>query len=180
MDKTGKLLKLVGQKGRGEGEFDRPLGLTIIVGDKVIVCDCDNHRLQVFTSDLVIVRQSGSPGSGNGQFQYPNDIDITHDEDGNLYVTDYGNNCVQVLNFSGVFLRILVAPDHISEPVGITYYQGLLCISQWKQNKELYVCHKNGEEGCSIQCDNSIGCVATNQDGFIYICNYEKYEVVVI
>ena len=53
------------------------------------------------------------------------------------YVTDYGNNRVQVLNFNGVFLRILVASDRISEPVGITYYQGLLCISQWKQNKEL-------------------------------------------
>ena len=51
-DKTGKLLKSVGQRGSGKGEFRNPFGLTV-VGDEVIVCDFFNSQLQVFTSDLV-------------------------------------------------------------------------------------------------------------------------------
>ena len=178
-DKTGKLLKSVGQKGSGEGEFYCPFGLTV-VGGEVIVCDRNNHRLQVFTPDLVFVRQIGSQGlgKGNGQFLHPQDV--THDEDGNLYVTEDGNNSVQVFDINGQFLCILVAPDRITKPAGITYHQGLVYIAQWKDTRALYICHKNGEEGRSIQCDNSKGGVATDQDGFIYICDYDKNEVVVI
>ena len=161
-DNTGKPLKSVGQEGSGKGEFDGPVGLTV-VGDEVIVCDGNNDRLQVFTSDLVFVRQFGSQGKGNGQFLCP--WDVTHDEDGNLYVTD--SNHVQVFNINGKFLRTVAAPDRITNPTGITYHQGLLYISQWKTDTALYVCQENGEGGCSIQCDNSQGGVAIDRDGFI-------------
>jgi DNA-binding beta-propeller fold protein YncE len=175
-DKSGKLLKSVGREGSGEGELSKPIGLTV-VGDEVIVCDGGNSRLQVFTSDLVFVRQIGSQGRGNGQLFCPQDV--THN-DGSLYVTDYGNNRVQAFNIKGEFLCIVVAPGRITHPTGITYHQGLLYISQWKENATLYVCRKNGGEGCSIQCESSRGGVATDQDGFIYICDYNKSEVVVI
>jgi DNA-binding beta-propeller fold protein YncE len=176
-DETGKVLKSVGQNGSGEGEFDGPGGLTI-VGDEVIVCDGDNHRLQVFTSDLVFVRQIGSLGKGNGQLLYPRDV--THDEDGTLFVADNGNNRVQAFSINGEFVCIVVTPDHSTNPAGITYHNELLYISQWKENRALYVCCKNGEEGCSIQCDYSKGGVATDQDGYIYLCDIDKSEVVVI
>ena len=60
-DKTGKLLKSVGQTsgGEGEGELSGPNGITV-VGDRVFVCDFSNHQVQVFTSDLVFVRRIGS------------------------------------------------------------------------------------------------------------------------
>jgi DNA-binding beta-propeller fold protein YncE len=176
-NKTGKLLKSVGQKGSRQGEFEYPTGMTV-VGGEVIVCDSDNSRLQVFTSDLVLVRQFGSKGSGNGQLFFP--WDVTHDEDRNLYVTDYGNNRVQVFNINGKFLRIVVAPDRVTHPAGIAYHQGLLYISQWKKDRGLYVCHKNGEEGHSIQCDNGKGGVAIDEDGFTYVCDDDKEVVVVI
>ena len=139
-DKTGRLLKSVGQKGSREGEFNRPLGVTV-VGDEVIVCDASNHRLQVFTSDLKFVRQFGSEGKGKGQFIGP--WDVTHDEDGNLYVGDYGNNHVQVFNTQGEFLCILVAPGQITNPAGISFSRNLVYILE-KATKTVYVYHKNG------------------------------------
>ena len=173
-DNTGKLLKSIKRKGSGEGEFNRPAGLTV-VGGEVIVCDHHNHRLQVFTSDLVFIRQFGSQGSGEGQFLYP--WDVTHNEDGNLYVTESGNNRVQVFTINGKFLHTVVAADCISKPAGITYHQGLVCISQWKEDRALYACHKNGH---SILCESSKGGVATDQDGFVYVGDRDKKEVVVI
>ena len=178
-DGTGKLLKSVGQKGRGEGEFDHLMGLTV-VGGEVIVCDYRNCRLQVFTSDLVFVRQFGSIGSGNGQLAGP--FDVTHDQDGNLYVSDYANNRVQVFNMQGKFLHILTTPGLIAEPFGIAYNRNLVYITQWIENGRVHVYHKNGSKVCSIPYKSgkkSVCGITVDLDGFIYVCDSNSSQVIV-
>ena len=178
-NKTGKLLKSVGQKGSGRGEFDRPYGITV-VGGQVFVCDNLNHRLQVFTSNLVFVRQIGSLGSGNGQFDGP--TDITHDKEGNLYVTDNGNNRIQVFNTQGKFLHFLTAKGDITKPTGICFSGELVYVSQEKKNGQFFLYHKNGHKVCSFTCESGeVGLcgIAINQDEFIYACNVNKNEVMI-
>ena len=178
LDKSGKLLKSVGQKG-SEVEFDTPYGITV-VGDEVFVCDWLNDRLQVFTSDLVFVRQIGSQGRGKGEFDGP--FDITHDEEGNLYVTDYGNDRVQVFNTQGKFLRFLTAKGDIADPTGICISGELVCISQEKENGQLFLYHKNGHKVCSFICKSGAVCIwgiAIDQDGFIYACDVNKNKVII-
>ena len=181
-DKTGKLLKSVGQKGSGEGEFNQPYGITV-VGDQVFVCDSSNNRVQVFTTDLVFVRQIGSRGSGNGQFNDP--YDITHDEEGNLYVTDTENHCVQVFNTQGKFLRFLTTRGDIAYPTGICISGELVCVSQWKENRQLCLYHKSGHKVFSFICVSGddgiffIRGIAIDQDGFIYVCNVVKNKVTI-
>ena len=46
--------------------------------------------------------QWGSKGDGNGQFNAPMGIDV--DKDGNAYITDVKNNCIQKFNSKGKFL----------------------------------------------------------------------------
>ena len=178
-DKTGKLLKSVGQKGSGEGEFTRPMGLTV-VSDEVIVSDCVNHRLQVFTSDLVFVRQIGSQGSNNGQFVGP--CGVTHDGHGNLYVSDMLNNRVQIFNVQGKFICTLTTRGHIIQPFGITYSRDLVCITQWVDNGKVHVYDKNGSEVYSIPYksgEKSVCGIAVDLDGFIYICDYDRRQVTI-
>ena len=178
-NKSGKLLKSVGQKGSGEGEFYIPYGITV-VGGQVFVCDTSNHRLQVFTSDLVFVRQIGSLGRGNGQFDSP--FDITHDEEGNLYVTDLGNDRVQVFNTQGKFLRLLTTRGDITHPRGISIRGELVCVSHRKKNGQLFLYHKNGHKVCSFTCESGakgLWGITIDQDGFIYACNAEKNEVTI-
>ena len=64
---SGQLMKCVGQKGDGEGEFRYPLGITFH-SNRVYVCDEDNGRIQVFDTDLNFKQSIGSCGSGTGQF----------------------------------------------------------------------------------------------------------------
>ena len=176
-DETGKLLKSVGQEGSGEGEFNHPAGLTV-VGDEVIVCDFLNYRLQVFTSDLVFVGQFGSPGTGNGQFAGP--FDVTHDQDGNLYVTDTLNRRIQVFNTQGKFLCILVAPGHINKPSGIALNRDIIYVSEWIKNGNLHIYHKNGDAICSIPCEGSKDVtwgIAVDLDQFIYISDTRQVIV---
>ena len=47
------------------------------------------------------VLQWGSPGTGNGQFNQP--VGVAVDFNGNVYVTDMGNDRVQVFNSSGTW-----------------------------------------------------------------------------
>ena len=96
LNKAGKVLKTVGARGSDDGEFNYPRGVAVI-GDRVFVCDSDNHRLQVFTKErLEFVKTIGSQGEGHEHFDTP--VDITQDELGNMYVCDYGNNRVKLLN----------------------------------------------------------------------------------
>jgi DNA-binding beta-propeller fold protein YncE len=60
----------------------------------VYVVDKDNQRIEKFDSNGKFITKWGSVGSGNGQFNEAQDIAI--DSAGHVYVTDRGNNNVQV------------------------------------------------------------------------------------
>ena len=99
---SGELIKCIGQWGRKEKEFDHPRGVTLY-DNQVYVCDCDNHRIQVFDLNLNFVRSIGSCDKGRGEFNKPHDVKF--DTAGNMYVADYNNRRVQVLDTSGQFIR---------------------------------------------------------------------------
>ena len=83
---SGELIKCIGKKGRKEGEFDDPFGVTLY-DNQVYVCDSDNHRIQVFDLDLNFVRSIGSHGKGRGEFNAPHDVKF--DTAGNMYVAEF-------------------------------------------------------------------------------------------
>ena len=99
---SGELIKCIGKKGRKEGEFDDPRGVTLY-DNQVYVCDSDNHRIQVFDLDLNFVQSIGSHGEGRGKLNKPRNVKFN--TAGNMYVTEYYNGRVQVLNTSGQFIR---------------------------------------------------------------------------
>jgi len=76
------------------------------------------------------VLQWGSPGSGNGQFDEP--VGVAVDFNGNVYVTDMGNDRVQVFNGSGVwqfsFGGTGSGPGQFLRPYGISINGGDLYV----------------------------------------------------
>ena len=80
-----------------------------LYNNKVYVSDCYNHHIQVFDLDLNFIRSIGSYGKGRRQLESPElaePDDIKFDSTGNMYIADYGNNRVQVLDSSGHFIRL--------------------------------------------------------------------------
>ena len=118
---SGELIKCIGKKGRKEGEFDDPCGVTLY-DNQVYVCDHDNHRIQVFDLDLNFVRSIGSHGKGRGEFNRP--FDIKFDTAGNMYVAEWENGRVQVLNTSGQFIEAFGQEGErkLRGPSGLHYY----------------------------------------------------------
>lgn len=95
-----------GGPGSGPGQFVGPGQLNWVAVDPIshdiLVEDAGNSRVQIFSADGTYLRQFGSEGSGNGQFEGIGGIAIdpvTH----NIAVAD-GNQRVQIFNWSGTYI----------------------------------------------------------------------------
>jgi tripartite motif-containing protein 71 len=83
-----------------------PTGIAIDSSDNVFVTEQFDHRVAKFTTNGMLISRWGSPGTNNGQFEYPRGIAI--DSAGNVYVSDLIPNTlsyrVQKFTNDGVFL----------------------------------------------------------------------------
>ena len=183
---SGELIKCIcqctGKEGRKEGEFDGSRGVTLY-DNQVYVCDCDNHRIQVFDLNLNFVRSIGRRGKGRGEFDEP--YDVKFDTARNMYVAEYGNWRVQVLDTSGQFIRTFGQEGEGK----LRWPSGLHIV-----DKHVYVSDHSGH--CIVvyetsgQFVTSFGrpgqnegefqypyCITSCTDGFIYVCDYWNNRV---
>ncbi len=87
-----------GIAGSGLGQVSNPHGLAVDATGDVWVADCNNNRIEEFSSSGAYLGQIGTYGSGAGQMSCPAGIAFA---DGNLYVADYGNNRIDEFNEAG-------------------------------------------------------------------------------
>jgi sugar lactone lactonase YvrE/putative hemolysin len=97
-----------GAKGKGQGQFERPLGLDAGPYGDIWVADSGNDRVQEFNLDGNYIAQIGSTGSSGGQFKNPTDVGI--DGGGQLWVADSGNSRVQNLDREGKLIQQVGSP----------------------------------------------------------------------
>ena len=103
--------------GPGEGDlpaFDRPMGVTVGLRDRIYVTDAGNNRVCVFDpagrflfafGELGVVKPAaGAPVTYQpGRLNFPLGIDT--DEDGNVYVASLRNDSIEVFDSQGQPLR---------------------------------------------------------------------------
>ena len=120
---NGQFVSQFGSKGTTEGQFNVPLGLVLSQSELLFVCDCYNHRIQVFKNEIFSYT-FGQRGGESGCFNHPRDLTLNSNED-QLFITDGSNHRVQVFTPSGQFLRIFGhftnVPFKLQSPVGIYY-----------------------------------------------------------
>ena len=170
----GELIKCTGEKGKKEGEFDDPRGLTLY-DNEVYVCDSDNNRIQIFDLDLNFIRSIGSRGEGKGEFIKP--LDIKFDTDGNMYVADWSNNGrVQVMYRSGQFIREF-GEEKLQLPSGLhiadkyVYVSDLRwqCIAVYETSGQFVTSF--GGLGVNKGAFNRPFCITSCVDGYIHVCD---------
>ncbi len=86
----GGYLRQFGKRASGNG----PTSICVDDDDRVYVVEYRNGRVSVFTCEGVFLKAFGSQGSGPGQLYYPYGIAV--DQCGVVYVSDHGNNRVQI------------------------------------------------------------------------------------
>ena len=91
---AGEYLYDIGSKGSGDGQFLCPIGLAIDKFNRLIVCDTNNHRLQLFTLDgKYVAKAAGSFFDHDGHL-----FGCAVSNTGHLFVTDHNKHCIYVFN----------------------------------------------------------------------------------
>ena len=90
-NKEGVFLYNIGSEGSGDGQFNGPAGLAVDTFGRLIVCDCNNNRLQVFTLDGKFATKIEPQRTGLGR-----PLSVAVSNDGRLFVTDARKHCVHV------------------------------------------------------------------------------------
>ena len=175
MSYDGKLLKAVGGRGTGPGQFNSPDGVTLI-SKTLYVCDRNNDRVQMFDTELNLLGSFGTRGNGEGQFNCPRDISAGRDEC--LYVADRDNHRVQVFSQSGSFLHSFgrhgSGPGQLTWPVGIHVRNEFVYVVE-NGNVRVSVFSLSGEFVSSfvVGQGRSLCGLTTDSDGYLYVtdCN---------
>lgn len=172
--------KLVGDKGRGPLKFFRPSGITVNASnDRVYMVD-GNDCIQVLNSDLSYCFRFNN---GKGIFPY-----IACDSDGNVYVSDYNNHCIQVFTADGKFLRMFggrgEGKGELREPYGITIdSEDKVYISDWKNHcisiytPEGQFVTSFGSQGNEPGQFHFPSGLAVNDSGLLYVCDAANNRV---
>ena len=178
---SGELIKCVGQEGSKEGEFNVPRGVTLY-DNQVYICDSNNHRIQVFDLDLNFIR-FGSYGKGRGEFNAPRDVKF--DSAGLMYVAEYRNKRVHVMDINGRFIRAfgqegkgkLRVPSALHIIDNIVYVSDFMadCIVVYETSGQFVTSfgrygHREGEFNCPRY-------ITSCADGFIHVCDFWNNRV---
>ena len=153
IDKEGNCVRKVGCYGNNAGQLKRPLDVTYLNDDNIMVADQLNHRIQQFNVQTGnYVMRFGKEGTKNGEFQYP--LSVCVDDKGRVIVADCRNNRVQVLSQDGVPLFQFgeSGPEKLNKPSQCTYYKNKFIVSDRDHCLKVYdnsgkFLYKIGEPG---------------------------------
>jgi DNA-binding beta-propeller fold protein YncE len=101
-DAAGMLVRVIGGRGEGDGEFNFPTHLAFANGE-LYVTDTLNSRVQVFaTEGLLPSRRFGARGLYLGNLVRPKGVAV--DSEGNVYVVESYHDSLLVFSALGEFL----------------------------------------------------------------------------
>ncbi|XP_068688110.1 E3 ubiquitin-protein ligase TRIM71-like [Montipora foliosa] len=93
--KEGECQCKSGKHGVGDGEFNSPRFLSVTKSGHVVVCDRDNHRVQVIeTPNGKFVGKFGTKGRLLGEFNSPLSVAVLSDDQ--IVVADYFNHRIEM------------------------------------------------------------------------------------
>lgn len=100
---TKKLLFTIGERGRGDAQFNFPTNVAVDQRNgNIVIVDTQNFRVQIFDKEGKFIRRFGKIGDRPGMFARPKGVGI--DTEGHIYVSDAAFNNVQVFNETGELL----------------------------------------------------------------------------
>jgi hypothetical protein len=99
---SGKLKATIGQRGKGDGEFNFPSHVWVDRTGTIYVTDSLGFRVQFFSPEGTFIGKLGKHGDASGDFAMPKGIAV--DSEGHLYVVDALFDAVQIFEAGGRYL----------------------------------------------------------------------------
>ena len=177
LSKIGSMVKVIGQLGKRNAEFNYPNGVRVSKRRELYVCDSINNRVQVFDLNLKFKRTFGKYGTGKGQFNFP--ADVNFDSSGNVYVTDISNHRIQVFTCTDNHICTIFPKNQIFKPVSLLMHHENLYVAD-DHNHKVWVMNTSGETITTFGGEylyKPEG-IAIDKAGFVYVtCDQSKIVV---
>ena len=177
--------RLWGSSGASLGQFKGPCAVSLSSGGDIVVCDTDNHRVQVLRVDGTFVRQWGSLGAALGQFLYPCSVAVSSADE--VFVADFGNHRVQVFRLDGSFVRSWgsegAAPGQFQNPVGVAVHGDLVLVSECENHRiqcfglDGTFVRMWGSRGAALGQFNRPFGLAVSSVGKVFVCDNANHRV---
>lgn len=144
LDTAGRVLffgpdgELVRQHRMPTNEAGNPEGVCLLHDGRIAVADTHYSRVVIFDDQGQVQSMFGQRGEGPGAFIYP--ASIVQDDDGNLYVAEYGgNDRVQKFTSDGEFIlqfgKVGAGPGEFQRACGLAHHQGVLYVTDAINNR---------------------------------------------
>ena len=139
---------LIGSPGDEPGQLKGARGITVDKDNRIIVCDRNNFRVQVFGPSGEFLFSFGKRGENHGEFQ-GGPLSIAVNREGNLFVSDWSGTSVQVFDSKGEYLTTLKPPAGDPENRGklshvVVDKEGRVYVADC-DNRVIYVFNSSGE-----------------------------------
>ena len=168
--------------GSGQCQFYNPYGIALR-GDYMFIADMSNNRIQKIraTGNHEFLSQFGKGGSGDGEFKDPRGICL--DPEGRIFVSDYSNNRVQVLEPEGTFAYKIPQDNSdkakVTGPWGLTFDPtGNLHVVSYGTNT-IKVFTSEGkflEEYGQGKLSGPAG-ITIDEEGYVFVAEYSSNRV---
>lgn len=101
---------VIGSPGDEPGQLKGARGITVDKDNRIIVCDRNNFRVQVFDSSGEFLLSFGKKGVNDGEFR-GGPLCVAVSEDGKTFVSDWSGASVQAFNSRGEFVKKFKPPE---------------------------------------------------------------------
>jgi DNA-binding beta-propeller fold protein YncE len=159
-------------------------------GNLLVIVESDDYRVMKFDSNGNFLVGWGGQGSGEGEFSYTSGVSydsIDVDAQGHVFITDYGNDRIQIFDSEGNFLRMWGhsgdEKGQFFHPIGIAVDKArYVYVTDSKPFVQKFDRDGNfllsfGEEGSDDgQFRHPTGMEVDDQ-GFIYVADYENHNI---
>jgi len=178
---TGEFIAAVGAHGSNPLQFSYPVGIGFNKKNgKLYVCDQTNHRIQVLDTNLTLHYSFGSRGSKNGQFKNP--LDVAFDSNGNVYVADCYNNCIQAFTPDGQFLQKF-GTEQLKLPFSIAIHGSMVYVDGFDDYRVLVFSSSGkflksfGKKGEALGQFNTPRGVTVDANGFVLVADRDNHRI---
>ena len=165
-----------------ESTLKLPCGVAVDNQGRILVADCHNHSIRIFSRDGKFVKSFGCFGTKNGQLNNPTDVAVSNDK---IYVCDKDNNRIQCFTSEGVFLiKFSGGNVKLKRPWGVCIdSKGHVVVADTKNNQiQVFSNDGNfltsfGKEGGNESEFEQPYFVAAHPNGQIYITDSGNHRV---
>ena len=178
-----KLNKSVRELGANKGYLNYPQqgggpwGIAVGPNGHIFVVDNGRHQVHVFDKQKKHIRSFGQQGSGNGQLNSP--VGIAVDHDNRLYIGNWYNNRIEVVENDGTFVRQIGA-GHLSQPWGVTVHNKHVYVTEYGNHRisvftlDGQLIHTIGSQGSGPGQFSTPSAVAfaPDEEGDMYVVDY--------